>query len=204
MPRQKAKSKHIILGLTGSFGSGKTTVARILHSLGARVIDADRLAHGSLARGKPAYRKAVRVFGRDILKKDSSIDRRKLAAKVFCDRKLLSRLNRIIHPEVIRKIEEEIRNSAKKVIVLDVPLLVEAGLKNSVDKLIVVSVSPSTQIKRAGKKTGLNRREISRRIRCQLPLAIKIRLADFVIDNNGSLSKTKKQVKQVWQYLKNH
>jgi len=188
--------------LTGSFGSGKTTVARFLQRLGAKVIDADSLAHESLMRGAPAYRKAVRVFGRDILNQGRSIDRRKLAAKVFCDRRLLSRLNRMIHPEVIRKIRQEIRGSTEKIIVLDVPLLVEAGLRKYVDKLVVVSINRPIQIKRVRIKTGLKGEEILCRIKCQLPLATKIRLADFVIDNNGSLSKTRKQVLRVWKTLR--
>lgn len=201
MPRQRPKNKQVILGLTGSFGSGKTTVARILRSLGARIIDADRLARQCILPGRPAYDRVVRAFGRDILKRGASIDRKKLAVKVFGNKKLLGELNRIIHPEVISKIREEIRKSSARVIVLDVPLLVEAGLKSAVDKLIVVSASQTKQINRLKQKTNLGRKEILSRIRCQLPLKTKIRLADFVIDNNGSLKETRRQVKRVWQSL---
>jgi dephospho-CoA kinase len=199
--RGKDSHKKIVLGITGSFGSGKTTVAGILKSFGAKVIDADKIAHSVIRPQTKIYRKIISVFGDGILKKSRIIDRNKLARVVFNRKKLLSRLNNIIHPEVIRAIGHRIRNAKTKVIVLDAPLLVEAGLKNIVDKLIVVKITKEKQLKRIQNRTSLSKSDILRRISSQIPLAYKVRLADFVIDNSGAIDKTKRQVISIWEKL---
>lgn len=193
--RGKDSHKKIVLGITGSFGSGKTTVARILKSFGAKVIDADKIAHSVIRPQTKIYRKIISAFGEGILKKSRTIDRNKLARVVFNRKELLSRLNNIIHPEVIRAIRHRIKNAKTKVIALDAPLLVEAGLRNIVDKLIVVKITREKQLKRIQNRTSLSKSDILRRISSQIPLAYKIRLADFVIDNSGSVGKTRRQVK---------
>ena len=124
MLRRNRKNKKVIIGLTGSFGSGKSSVARILVSCGAWIIDADKLAHKSINPGGKSYRKVISVFGNSILKKDKTIDRRKLSGVVFNNESLLERLNRIIHPEVIRMIKNEIKKAKANFIVLDAPLLI--------------------------------------------------------------------------------
>ena len=200
MPKQKPLKK-IVLGLTGGFGTGKTTVALFFKKAGAKVIDADELAHKCLARGKAPYKKIIRIFGKDILGKNREIDRKKLAGYVFGDRKKVKQLNNIIHPEVIKKIRNKIKQTKKGIIVLDVPLLVEAGLTQLVDKLIVVIAIRKNQVRRIQKRTHLPKREIIKRINLQIPLSRKARLADFVIDNNGTIEKTKKQVVKLWREL---
>jgi len=194
----------MILGITGSFGSGKSTVARIFKSLAgtrAKVLDADAIAREVVVPGTKAYRKVVIAFGRGILKKDGAIDRRKLAVIVFQDKKLLRRLTGIIHPEVRRVIKKEIKGTRGKIIILDVPLLVEAGLYPSVDKLIVVKIKRDEQIKRLREKRGFQRKDIFKRINSQMPLGEKIRLADFVIDNNGDIRETRRQAAKIWRLL---
>jgi dephospho-CoA kinase len=195
------RKKKIVIGLTGSFGTGKTTVAGFFRSYGAKVIDADKIAHQVIRPGKKAYRKIVSVFGKGILKKDKSIDRAVLSELVFNKRNLLSRLNKIVHPEVIAVIMRNINASANKVIVLDAPLLIEAGLKKQVDKLIVVKATKSRQIERAGNRLSLSRAQIIKRIKCQIPLKNKLRLADFIIDNQGSIRQTKEQVRKIRRQL---
>jgi len=201
MKRQNPDKKKLILGLTGSFGSGKTSVARMFGYFGAQIIDADKLAHRCISPGGSAYKKIINIFGKRILKKNGIINRGKLASIAFNNKNLLLRLNNIIHPEVIRIIKNKIKLSRSKVIVLDAPLLLEAGLEKIVDKLIVVKITRVKQIKRIQDKTSLSTKDILKRVKYQIPLQRKIRLADFVIDNSSSLQETKKQVERIRRLL---
>ena len=201
MQRQRHNKEKVVLGITGSFGSGKTTVARIFQSFGAKIIDADRIAHRVIKPGRPIYKKIINIFGKDVLNKNRTINRHRLAKIVFNNKNLLKRLNKIIHPQVIRIIKTKIKTTRAKVIVLDAPLLIEARLKNLVDKLIVVKIDRAKQIERLIKKTSLSKKDTLKRIRHQMPLADKVRLADFVIDNSGSIGRTKKQVERFFQKL---
>jgi len=199
--KRQGTSKRLILGLTGSFGSGKSTVARIFKSLGATVIDADRIAHQIIRPGSQIYKKIINIFGKDILKKNKAIDRDKLAQIVFNNKNLLKKLNQIMHPQIIRIIKDEIKTSKSKLIILDAPLLIEAGLNNLVDKLIVVRLDTRQQIKRLLGKLSLKKSEILKRLNVQIPLEDKVRLADFVIDNSGTMGETEQQVKEVWEKM---
>ncbi len=199
--KQSHGKKKIILGITGGFGSGKSTVAGIFRSFGAKVIDADKIAHRLIRRKTKAYNKVIDVFGKGVLNRDKAIDRAKLAKIVFKDRGSLKKLNKILHPRVIKAIKEEIKSGHKRVIVLDVPLLIEAGLRKMVDKLVVVTATREKQIERTCNKKGFTRPDILKRIRAQIPLSRKIRLADFIIDNSSTLKKTKKQAEQIRRKL---
>ena len=180
------KQNKIILGLTGSFGSGKTTVAAILRSFGAKIIDADKLAHACLRPQSPCYKKIMQAFG--------TVDRKKIGGIVFNDKLMLAKLNSIIHPEVIKEIKYKIKQYKTGIIVIDAPLLFEAGLGKTVDKIIVVKASLDKQASRIQKKTKLSKKEILLRIKSQIALSEKVRLADFLIDNNGTIKETKKQL----------
>jgi dephospho-CoA kinase len=201
MRKRSCARKKIILGLTGSFGSGKTTVAAILKSYGAGVIDADKIARRVSLPGKTAYKNILRIFGKGFIGKDKRINRAKLAARVFDNRALIIKLNLAVHPEVIRVIKKEIGRLNSGVIVVDAPLLIEAGLKSLVDKLIVVKISRKNQLKRIFKKMRITKSAILKRQKAQMPLENKVRLADFVIDNDGSIENTRKQVKQIRRML---
>lgn len=191
----------MVIGLTGSFGSGKTTVAKLLRLRGFELIDADRISRDLFSPGTKVYQKTVESFGNGIIKKDKAIDRLKLARLVFQEKKLLHKLNSIVHPEVIRIITDKIGKSSRRFIILDAPLLIEAGLTNLVDKLIVVNINRKEQLHRLLKRTSLNKTEILKRINSQLSLDKKVRLADFVIDNSGTLNQTKRQVKAIRRLL---
>jgi dephospho-CoA kinase len=194
MPKQKQKNKKIIVGVTGSFGSGKSAVTDILASWGAQVIDADKIAHDYLKPGGKVYKKIVSAFGRSIIAKNKEIDRGALGNLVFNDTNKLKKLNNIVHPEVIRAIQLKLAGIKKGVVILDAPLLLEVGLRNAVGKLIVVAVDKDTQLERLLKKTTLSRRDILKRINFQIPQNVKLRSANFIIDNSGTLKETKKQV----------
>lgn len=201
MKKQSQGKEKIILGLTGSFGSGKSTAAGIFRSYGAKIIDADKIAHRLIKPQTKIYKNIINAFGKDILKKNRAIDREKLAKIVFHNKHLLKKLNKIVHPKVLRVIKEKIKTSPGRVIILDAPLLIEAGLKKMVDKLIVVTITREKQIERISKKTGFNRPDILKIIKAQIPLRNKVRLADFVIDNSQTIEKTKKQVEQIRRLL---
>lgn len=191
-----------VIGVTGNFGTGKSYVASIFRSLGARVLDADRVAHEVIKKGSHAYRKTVEIFGKCILDKKRNIDRKKLAGKVFSDKASLKKLNSIVHPEVIDRIKKSIaRAGTGSVIVIDAPLLVEANLTGLVDKLVVVKAPMRRQVERAASKFGINEEEVLARIDKQMPMSRKLKFADFVVDNGGARSNTRKQVMKIWRRI---
>ena len=197
----------IVIGLTGSFATGKSTVAGMFKELGARVLDADTIAHDLIRPGRDCWRKIVHCFGPDILNRNQSINRDKLAKIVFRKRQDLRKLEEIIHPLVVREIAGrlgKIENSRKnEIVVIDAPLLIEVGLAKKVDTLIVVKLNRTEQIARALKQKGISRAQILKRIRSQLPLSKKIAIADYVIDNNRRKNDTRRQVKKIWEEIKN-
>ena len=195
----------VIIGVTGSIGTGKTTVSGMFRRMGAAVIDADEISHQLIYPGKPAWKKVVSVFGKTILRRDYFIDRKALGRKVFADRRLLKKLGGIIHPLVYKEIRGRIarikRSDPSAIVVVDVPLLLESGGQKQVDKVVVVAAPRSVQLVRAGGKFGLGKSEILRRIKMQMPIKEKIKAADFVIDNGGSLVSTAKQSRAIWKKL---
>jgi len=192
------------IGLTGSFGSGKTTVAKMFESLGARVLNADKIAHKLIAKNGRCHKRVVKAFGKEILTR-GVIDRNKLAGVVFNDFRKKKKLEQIIHPEVIKELKARLaqykKNKRVKIAVIDVPLLFESGLDRVVDATLVVKANREKQISRNIKRRGLTRAEILKRIKGQLSVKKKIRLADFVVDNRGDSKKTRRQVKEIWTLL---
>lgn len=195
----------IIVGVTGSIGTGKTTVAGIFRRMGAVVIDADEISHQLIYPGRPAWKKIVSAFGKIILRRDHFIDRKVLGRKVFSDSRQLKKLSGIIHPLVYKEIRERIakikRSDPSSVVILDVPLLLESGGQKHIDKLIVATAPRGVQLKRACGKFGLSRSDVLRRIKAQMPLNDKVKAADFVIDNGGSIISTAKQSRAIWKKL---
>jgi dephospho-CoA kinase len=193
--KKRKRNKKLIIGLTGSFGTGKSTVAGMLRALGARIIDADRISHGLINKPQEkVYKDIIRLFGKGICAGNGVIDRRKLAEKVFRDENNLAKFNEIMHPAIINSMMRRIKDGKEKIVVLDAPLLFETRLDRVVDKVVVVKASLENQIARVQKKRGLSKADIILRIKSQIPLKEKLRLADFVIDNNGTVANTRKQV----------
>jgi dephospho-CoA kinase len=195
----------IIIGLTGSVGTGKSTVANFFEELGAYVIDWDELAREVVRPHSMAWKEIIECFGKGVLNEDLTINRQKLANIVFTEKDKVTKLNQIVHPEVFKE-DERIVNAIKNhdrdaLVVKDIPLLFEHTHPIFTDKTVVVSASEETQLKRLEEK-GIGRDDAQNRIRSQLPLEDKIKSADFVINNNGPLEETKRQVEEIYSLLK--
>lgn len=196
----------ILVGLTGGIASGKSTASGIFKELGAYIIDADILAREVVEPLKPAWRDIVKNFGKEILNKDNSINRKKLAEIVFNNKKKRELLNSIVHPRVLKRAGEMEKEIAKKdpdaVIIFDAALLIESGAYKKMDKNIVVYADEDVQVKRLMKRDGLTRDEAIKRIKAQMPLREKVRFADYIIDGNKMLNMVKKQIKTVLMRLR--
>lgn len=186
-----------IIGLTGGIASGKSTVSNMLKKRGFTIVDADVAARAVVERGEKAYEQVVVSFGRDILLSDGSIDRAKLGSIIFHDEKERNKLNQIVHPAVRIRMDEwkkEAIAAGKQTIIYDIPLLFESKLTHLVEKTILVFVNEETQLQRLMKRNKLTESEAMARIQSQISLKEKINLADYVIDNNGSLTHTEDQL----------
>lgn len=195
-----------VIGLTGGIASGKSAVSSILRQLGAEVIDADVVARQVVAPGEPAWQRIIQAFGPEILKDDGNINRPLLGQIIFNDPVKRKILNEITHPEIIKSIAAEAekyraQNKKGQVVVIDAPLLLEVGLHKLVDEVWVIYVSPETQIERLMKRNNFTREQALARINSQMPLEEKLRFADRIINNDGSLANTRKQIEQLMKSL---
>ncbi len=190
-----------VVGLTGGIGSGKSEVSRILRELGAPVIDADALTHQCQEPGQAVWREIWRHYGWSVIGPDGRLLRRKLGQRIFRDRTERELLNAIVHPAVRQMMNERIlmeKSSGQPLVVLDIPLLFEGEWRTGVDEIWVVYSHPDQQLDRVIQRDRLGPEEAQRRIQSQIPLADKVHYADHVIDNQGSLSSLREQVKELW------
>lgn len=193
------KKKKIVIGLTGGLGSGKSTVLRELKRLGSVTADADALVHGFLAPGGAAYKRVVRLFGPGVVGPEGMLDRRAMAARVFVDPSLRKALEFILHPLVRRELRRTAARTKRGVVVLDIPLLYESKLARTVDRVCVVWAPDAARISRLKKDGRFTPADVRRRIKAQMPLARKRRLADDVIDNGGTAAGTRARVRALWR-----
>ena len=187
-----------IIGLTGGIASGKSTVAAVLRSLGAKIFDADAASRQAVARGSQGLQQVIAVFGADYLTADGELDRPKIAKLVFEKQEALRQLEEIIHTYVRReakKFLEQCRQQNMSAAVLDVPLLIECSWYKEVDLVWLVAVDEKTQIERAMVRSGMSEQEVRARIAAQMTLDAKRQYADLVIDNSGSRGETELIVK---------
>lgn len=191
--------RRLIIGLTGGLGSGKSTVLKMFQKLGARTADADVLARQALDPAGGAYRAVRRLLGKEIVRADGSLDRAGIARRVFQTPALRRRLERLVHPLVVRGLRREIRRLKKGCLVLDIPLLFEARLTGLVERVLVVWAPKGLRLRRLLGDGRFSRTDILRRMRAQMPLEEKRRRADRVIDNDGTLKKTEAQVWRIWR-----
>ncbi len=187
----------LIIGLTGSIGTGKSTIANKFSDLDIPIVDADLIAREVVEPGKEAYKDIVATFGEEILQHNQTLDRKALGKIVFNDESKRKQLNAIIHPairkEMLRQRDEWVQRG-KECVVLDIPLLYESGLTHYVDKVIVVYVDPDVQLHRIIARDESTEEEAKSRINSQMPIKEKAEKADAVIDNNGSKEESYKQL----------
>ena len=195
-----------LVGLTGGIATGKSTVASMLSQLGARIIDADELAREIVHPGQEAWREIVETFGQEILRADKSIDREKLRKKVFRDTEARKRLESITHPRIRSLAQQRMQQLAAegaKIVVYMAPLLFENQVHLWLRPVILVACDAATQKRRLQKRDGLNDEEIQQHLKAQMSLEEKRELADFIIENTGTLDSLRKRVEEVWQTIAN-
>lgn len=198
----------IIAGLTGSVATGKSLAADFFSRRGAIIIDADLIAHDVVQQGYPAWQDIVDAFGTHILQPDGEIDRKHLGRIIFNDPRQKERLNRIVHPRVFEEISRQLAaissdiDKKDAVVLLDVPLLFETLMNRDISDIVVVYAPPDIQLKRLMDRDNIDETDAMARINAQMPVAEKREMADFVIDNSGTIEQTESQVNTVYKILK--
>jgi dephospho-CoA kinase len=193
-----------VIGLTGGIASGKSTAARTLADLGARIVDADQVARDIVAPGQPALADIVRAFGRDMLQPDGGLDRKRLGALIFADADKRGVLNAITHPRIAMETQtrlNKLREEGVPVAIYEAALLVENGVHKAVDALIVVVCDETTQLARLIGRDGYSEADARARILAQAPVSDKIAAATWVVDTSGPLADTKKQLARIWEEI---
>lgn len=198
---KEAAGRKTIVGLTGGFGSGKSTVAHFFEELGAFVVDSDMLAHEALMKGSPAYDKILSLFkGKDIAGSKGDLDRKKIADLVFKDPSGRKKLEEIIHPYVFERIAEEVGDAEEDIAVVEIPLLFETGFEMFCHHTVAVKAAEAVTTRRLQEK-GFTAAEIAARRKAQIPLEEKLKQADIIIDNSGTFQETRREVEKVWKKL---
>lgn len=212
MKSEAHRERGIIVGITGGIACGKTTVSELLTEKGAIPINADEIGHQLLKSDSLVIDELIDAFGQEILEESGDVSRKKLGAIVFNDKSARERLNAIMHPVIIQRSRSHARQLVMEnpscVVLLDAPLLIEAGAYDSVDLIVVVTASPETQLQRTLERSlsqnrPLTESEAKARIDSQMPVSEKVKFADVVIENEGTLEELKEQVDALWEKLMN-
>ena len=194
----------IIIGVTGNIGSGKSTVCQILAQLGATIINADKLAHETYKPHSKTWQKLITAFGKNIVKANQEIDRQKLGQMVFSDPDALAKLNQIVHPGVYHLAQERIetyRCQKLKAIIVEATLLLEAGWTDLVDKVWLIISPQDVAIQRLIHHKGIPEAQILNRLKSQMPTQEKMRCADEIIYNDGTIPQLEAKVARLWHKL---
>ncbi|MCM6765638.1 dephospho-CoA kinase [Weissella paramesenteroides] len=192
------------LGLTGGIATGKTTISNYLKTKRIPVLDADEYARKVVEPGTPGLTDIVNTFGKQVLQSDGSLNRKLLGQIIFNDMTARQKLNDITHPRIQQMMTDELQKLAKgktPLVILDIPLLLENHNIAGADAIMVVTVPESIQLNRLMQRNNLTKEEAQRRIDAQMPLSEKEKLADFIVDNSGTIANTLTQVDKVIQNI---
>lgn len=188
-----------IIGLTGSIASGKTLITDYLRSKGAFVLCADEVSREVVLPGKPGYKAIIKEFGKAYLRGDGSLDRKKLADRVFSDHTALEKLNQTLHPIIKQAVMERLADATVKTAVISAPLLIEAGWQGWMDEVWLVVAADGLRLERLMKRDGLSKEEAYARMKAQMPQAEKKTYADAIIENSGDTGETLNIVSELWE-----
>ena len=193
----------ILIGLTGGIGSGKSEVARRLTERGAEIIDADLIVRELQQPGAEIYEKMIELFGSEVVAADKSLDRTAIAKKVFSDESLLKTLNQLVHPVVKRVMNERVESfrDTEKVVILDIPLLVE-NPREGLDGVLVVDLDAEIAVKRLVEQRNMSADDARARIAKQATREQRLAIANHVIDNSGDRNALSQKIEIAWSWIK--
>ncbi|OYD15635.1 dephospho-CoA kinase [candidate division WOR-3 bacterium JGI_Cruoil_03_51_56] len=197
---RKLSQRRLLVGIGGNIGAGKTTVTNELKRYGAKIIDADKIGWALLRRNSPHYKKLVEVFGKRILNKNGQIDHKALAERAFANKTSLKKLNRIMHPPIIKRIKKEITKNQKGLVILDAALLFTLGLNKEMDVAILVTAPERLKVKRLI-ESGMTKEAAKARLKLQEPDSKVWRKAGFVLENKGSLAELRRKSRALWNFF---
>jgi dephospho-CoA kinase len=202
----KGENSVLLLGVTGSIATGKSTVSKMLEDLGAPIIDLDILARVVIEPGKPAYDDVVSLFGKQVLSEDETIDRRKLSEIVFTDVEKRKALEGFTHPRIgaayVELVQQYSAENPDAIIQVAVPLLIESNMSFMFDRILLVYTPEEDQIRRLKERDGIGDQLAANMVRSQMSIEEKKRFADYIIDNSGTMEDTDRQVHEFWKALK--
>lgn len=195
----------LLVGLTGSIATGKSTVSEMFRRKGAEIIDADQIAREVVEPGTEGLARIVREFGPGMLDEEGKLNRERLGARIFQNPAEREKLNRLLHPLIVNSMRAKTEKIKKEkdpdLLIWDVPLLIEGNLTQWVEAVILVYTPKEIQLERLMKRNALSKEEAEKRILAQMDIEEKKKYADYMIDNRGTLSETERQVDQLWKQL---
>ena len=194
-----------MIGLTGGIATGKSIVASVFREMGAIILDADVIARLVVLPHQPAWKDIVEFFGPEVVNEDQSLDRAKIGEIVYNNPNSLKELNRFTHPRIMQYYKDELRRIKTEqpdaIVILEVPLLYETNMDKLCQQVVVVYVDRETQIQRLMKRDNMSYADAVKRVDAQMPMDEKVRRADFVIDNRGSMEETKEKATKYYNEI---
>lgn len=203
-PSRIISPRMLLVGLTGNIASGKSTAAHLFSERGATIIDADVLARRVVEVGTAAHRKIVERWGTAVLQPDGQLDRAALRRRVFSDPESLDELNAIVHPEVERlrdRLVSQARDRGDRLVICDIPLLFERNLIGDFDRIVLIDAPRPLRLERLVKDRSLKETEAMDMIAAQMPAELKRARADFVVDNDSTITELERKIADVWTAL---